>query len=463
MKMNMNMKKMMKWKKAAKWFHILALGVPLWGCWVEWSSQRGLTEIRRQMRQEGLPLTPADLKRPIPPAARNAAPVYEQLTQLLKAKPLRGDGEVLNEVKRDVPSISSNMQQVRAALSQHQDVIGLVHEAAQKPECNFNRDYGQGYNLLFPEYAPMRSGLRVLTNESALLLYDGKTLDAIRNETPGFQMAQHTNTDSFMIGKLVGVALNAITLRFMERVLYTAGDHPGIAAAVEKAIENNWKTVNMADGIRGEVVVGEVTFAQIANGTLRDDDVKPGENVSPVPHRPPTFVGKAIGDANELYWLQFLHSAIAASALPPSESRAKMDALEHEFTRFDWMPTRSLAAIMFSVYSQALTKQTQGEAQKAVVSAAAAIMAHRQKHGAFPVELAQAVPTVPTDPFDSQTLRYRQEGNGFVVYSVGPTGKFDGGTANKKPGSHESVFRFPMPAWYTQAPPPTASTPAPTP
>ena len=457
----------MKWIQFAKRLQIvglsITLGVPLWTGWVEWSSQRGLTEIRRQMRQEGLPLTPADLKRPMPPPDRNAAPVYEQLTQALKAKPLRGDGEVLNEVKRDVPSTLDNMRQVRAALAQRQDVVTLAHQAAQKPECNFNRDYGLGYNLLFPEYAPMRGGLRVLTNESALLLYDGKTLDAIRNESLGFQMAQHTNTDSFMIGKLVGVALNAITLRFMERVLYTSGDQPGIATAVEKAIENNWKTVNMTDGIRGEVVVGEVTFAQIANGTLRDFDEKPGKDSNPVPHRPPTFVGKAIVDANELYWLRFLHSAIAISALPPRESHAKMDALEHEFTRFERLPTRSIAAIMFSVYSQALTKQTQGEAQKAVVSSAAAIMAYRQKHGAFPGALAQAMTTVPVDPFDRQTLRYRQEGNGFVVYSVGPTGKFDGGMASKRPDNHEIVFRFPMPGWYTQAPPTSASTPAPTP
>lgn len=137
--------------------------------------------------------------------------------------------------------------------------------------------------------------------------------------------------------------------------------------------------------------------------------------------------------------------------------------MEHEFTRFERLPTRSIAAVMFSVYSQALTKQTQGEAQKAVVSSAAAIMAYRQKHGAFPAELSQAMASIPTDPFDGQTLRYRQEGNGFVVYSVGPTGKFDGGAANKRPNSNESVFRFPMPAYYTQTPPAAVSTPAPTP
>lgn len=33
---------------------------------------------------------------------------------------------------------------------------------------------------------------------------------------------------------------------------------------------------------------------------------------------------------------------------------------------------------------------------------------------------------VPTDPFDGKPLRYRQEGKGFVVYSIGATGKYTG-------------------------------------
>lgn len=342
-------------------------------------------------------------------------------------------------------------------------MTALVHQAAQKPECNFNRDYSQGYNLLLPEYAAMRSGLRVLTNESALLLYDGKPLDAIRNETLGFAMAKHAQTDPILIGKLVSVALNAITLHFMERVLYTAGEQPGVAQAVENAIAGNWQTVSMADAMRGEIVVGEVTFAQMDKGTLRDEDLKPGEKPDLSPHHSPSFVDKAIIDANELHWLRFLHDSISATALPPRESRAKLEVLEQNASRYEHLPTRSIAAIMFSVYSQAITKQTQGEAQQAVVHAAAAVMAYRQQHGALPDTLNQAMQTVPADPFDQQPLRYRLEGDGFVVYSASPTGKFDGGTANTRPNSHESVFRFPMPAWYTQAPASAASASMPTP
>ncbi len=454
-------------KKVSKVFGAIGatitIGVPLCAWWLEAASQHGLREIRQQIRHEGLPLTPADLQRPMPPANRNAALEYAQLTQLLKANPLSGEAAVLNEVKRDVPSPAGNMQQIRSALLLRRDVTALVHQAAQKPECNFNRDYSQGYNLLLPEYAAMRSGLRVLTNESALLLYDGKPLDAIRNETLGFAMAKHAQTDPILIGKLVSVALNAITLHFMERVLYTAGEQPGVAQAVENAVADNWQTVSMADGMRGELVADEVTFAQLRAGTLRDNDLKPGEKPDSTPHRSPSFVGTALMSANELHLLRYVHSSIAAASLPPRESQAKLDALEHEALRYEHLPTRSIAAIMVPVFSQARTKQTQGEAQQAVVHAAAAVMAYKQQNGRLPNTLNQAMQTVPADPFDQQPLRYRLDGDGFVVYSAGPTGKFDGGTANTKPNSYESVFRFPMPVWYTQAPTSAASASTPTP
>ena len=142
-----------------------------------------------------------------------------------------------------------------------------------------------------------------------------------------------------------------------------------------------------------------MTFSQIRDGTLRDEYPQPGETPVAVLSRPPSFGGEAILSANELHWLRFVHASIAAANLPPREMRTKMDELEQEFTRYEHLPTRSIAAVMLSVYSQAITKQTQGEAQKAVVCAAAAVMAYKQRHGKFPGKLKQAMPTVPTDPF----------------------------------------------------------------
>jgi hypothetical protein len=61
-----------------------------------------------------------------------------------------------------------------------------------------------------------------------------------------------------------------------------------------------------------------------------------------------------------------------------------------------------------------------------------AITGYRHATGAPPATLQALTPTylsaVPVDPFDGQPLRYARRGSDYVLYSVGPDGKDEGGT-----------------------------------
>ena len=60
-----------------------------------------------------------------------------------------------------------------------------------------------------------------------------------------------------------------------------------------------------------------------------------------------------------------------------------------------------------------------------------ALAAYRVDRGAYPAKLADLMPKyvkiVPKDIFNGAELHYRQEGGGYLLYSVGPNGKDDGG------------------------------------
>jgi hypothetical protein len=62
---------------------------------------------------------------------------------------------------------------------------------------------------------------------------------------------------------------------------------------------------------------------------------------------------------------------------------------------------------------------------------ALALQAWHAEHGRYPDTLVALVPglleTLPRDPFSSGPLKYRLEGDKYVLYSVGPDGKDDGG------------------------------------
>jgi len=49
----------------------------------------------------------------------------------------------------------------------------------------------------------------------------------------------------------------------------------------------------------------------------------------------------------------------------------------------------------------------------------------------YPATLSEMTPNdpdlIPQDPFDGQPLRYHRQGSGYILYSIGPDLKDDGG------------------------------------
>jgi len=113
-------------------------------------------------------------------------------------------------------------------------------------------------------------------------------------------------------------------------------------------------------------------------------------------------------------------------------------------------PVRFLSAAVSPLVSLADISRISGKdlgdlmdavpARHAVLDAGAAMLAARVKTGAFP----KTLPAGFTDPYTNKPLGYRREGtNGFLVYSVGPTGKFSGGILGEWPTRNQIVFRYP--------------------
>jgi hypothetical protein len=181
---------------------------------------RDLARQRAAARREGIPLTPREFQRPSPPPELDAAPIYAQLTRLLKEKPL--DSKLEEAASRLGSRYSYGPEDVAAArklLSDRQDVVALVHHATDRPYCDFRRDWSLGSSLTFPEYAPARSAARLLRTESYLLVLDGRYREAVANQARGFRVAADVAPDGMLIAYLVGIACDAITLAGMEDLL----------------------------------------------------------------------------------------------------------------------------------------------------------------------------------------------------------------------------------------------------
>ena len=401
-------------------------------------------------RALGIPLTPTAKQAPLPPPSQNAAPLYTQLTALLQAKPL-GLPKYAEGMSAFHPYTPAQIAAVRRTLAARPDVMRLVHQAAARPQCVFVRDWSHPLAVTFPEYKTQREAARLLETESYLLARDGKYSEAVATQALGFRVAEHAASDHDVLACLVGYACEAITLTGMQSILEIAGPNAAVAASVQKAVQTQQSRLSLRDAMAGEAGFGVAVFgpmhaaeghgieAALSAGQMPDETVK---------KVPASFRERqrlhALIDAWQADYLSRMRPLVAASDRPPAVRRAACAALEKQVADDANAPdavTHLFADNVLPVFSHIDENATRTQARVAVTDAAASLLANKAKTSTFPQSLPAGLP----DPYTNQPLRYRREGaNGFVVYSTGPTGHFDGGTAGQKPPGQESVFRYPV-------------------
>jgi hypothetical protein len=124
-----------------------------------------------------------------------------------------------------------------------------------------------------------------------------------------------------------------------------------------------------------------------------------------------------------------------------AEARRYMDAAA-AWSRLPWhaapppRPRRFFGLWTARSVEQSRCKQAEADARDGMFLSALALQAWRAEHGRYPDSLDALAPgilqAVPADPFGSGELKYRREGEKYVLYSVGPDGRDDGGTAVQK-------------------------------
>lgn len=245
-------------------------------------------------RREGIPLTAHELQQPLPPASQNAAPLYVKLTKLLHDKPL-GLPKYAEGMDAFHSYTPAQIAAVRQTLAARQDVMTLVHQAADKPQCVFVRDWGMGPDLMFPEYQPMRESARLIETESYLMARDGHYKEAVANQATGFRVAEHAASDPTLLAYLVGIACQTLALRGMQSVLALAGPNTSVDADVQQTISAWYTRLSLYRALAVETGFGcacvlkmhqsesqGITAVLTAGGLPKDpDDKKDAVDVKP--------------------------------------------------------------------------------------------------------------------------------------------------------------------------------------
>jgi hypothetical protein len=397
-----------------------------------------LARERVLARRAGIPLVAST---PHVPADQNAAPLYMQWRQRHVLLP--NYAEVLSYRFHYTPE---QLARVRKVFDDKRDAMDLLHRAADKPVCVFPDDS-------LTHYAPMREAAREIKTESYLLAHDGRYADAIADEKRGFGIARQLGSRSTYIGYLVGAAMESITLSGMDDVLYLAGPNEDVDRKVQDAVRSARPVLSLKSALKGDVAETLKAADALREGSPGDfEDMISGaiDGASPK-SRPFTPEERRFAvdilDAAEARYLATMRTMIADAGLPSAQRRIRFQEIAKEWDAEDRAtpnnPVTAMAATLQSVFVKSADLDDKQIANEEVTMAAAAILAEKARTGQFPAALPGDFP----DPFSGKPLVYRKEGaDGFVVYSVGADGKFDGRKSNDPFHPNPPMFQYPAPA-----------------
>lgn len=401
-------------------------------------------------KRDGIPIDRAFLNPPMPPPEQNAAPLYVQLTKLLKEKPLT-EAQIAPDRYGIGNALLTKQQadKIRKALRERQDVVELIHQAASRPQFVIHRDRSVHPALVtaeeFPDYARIRNCARWLSAESALLLYDGKPLEAVKAQEMGLTVARHV-TGRSVISYLVGLAVDSISLAGMSRILYEAGNDPAVAQAVREAIERSHPVLHPEEVLRYEVPDSLQTLEEIRKLPLKElPDVFEGEDITP-----PKFADRAAFeryvDANGITFLRLIRRSIEAMKKPYPQAIKALKAIDAEIENRREQPEYQIVWLVMTMHGTGIANHTATiRAATAVLRTGAAVLAYKGKHGSYPATLKETMTEVPSDPYSEKSLGYRVDGNRFIVYSVGSEGNF-AGEFDPETRKGKVFFQYPAPA-----------------
>jgi hypothetical protein len=126
--------------------------------------------------------------------------------------------------------------------------------------------------------------------------------------------------------------------------------------------------------------------------------------------------------------LQFSQDLQTALAAAKSLRLSLLTSPREGLTRWAGL---SLVSMLFGGTSSVANIGDRAATQLELTKLGFALAAYRAEKGSYPAKLADLTPkyvaTVPKDPFNDQDLHYTQQGEGYLLYSVGVNGKDDGG------------------------------------
>lgn len=345
--------------------------------------------------------------------------------------------------------------QVRSDLARNASTLDLLHQAAQRPSCDFHLDYRKGYFLELPHLSRLRDSIYLERAAVIVALDDGRTEDAFEYWLDMVAMVRHQEGQRFLITELVRLTCLSIACDTLQGVVQSGqldAQHVDSALAALDGLESRHSFVG---GLQGEVAVfrnllspryvaavayelfgGDSLDAVISSGDLRTASQKLFAIAPAKLYESP--LGRPWRQYDEATGLGIFRELMQMLEQPYYVKRASVSGPSEKAELPSW--SAPATCLVLPAYAHLGSTFAAVEARVACARTALALERYRLTHGQYPATLDALVPDilpqVPLDPFDGKPLRYINDGKRVAVYSVGQNLQDDGGSEEEVGSPH---------------------------
>lgn len=417
------------------------------------------------IKAKGQPVSFSDLEGPPLPEGENAAVIYEQvfektkgIDKRLKLKdPKSGKTVELNffdvldpEKRSKFPEL---MVEARSATDEFEEVMPMIEEASKRPECRFDLGWEKGPDMDFHSLVQSKTTARLLAVRAYLKATDGDIDEAVRSLELGFALSRLADDQPTIIGLLIssahidwttdGLRESASAGKFTDeqaKSLYEAlpkGDRSELASKAlmsERVVCGFW-------AFKQESIYGPAHY-----NTPRYDD-RPEPSFKWLRrNRVVGYLFRPFAYADELLYLNNTSKAVEDVKLPYRELKAKGLPEREDYVhggKDDSLPWYAFTTRLFQrdLYVAIASSRDMGDANLNGDLLFLAAIAFKDRFGSYPASLSELRSRleweIPQDPFSGKDFGYRQEGDGFTLWSIGPDLVDEGGRL--KWGRHEGI------------------------
>jgi len=346
---------------------------------------------------------------------------------------------------------------VLAGLLPAEPVLSEICAAAALPRSQFPIHFDAALDALLAHLSKIKEVQRTLRLRCAAHLATGQTGAAFADATNALNVAELLREEPLLISQLVRYAQASIAASTLWQGLAKHQWSDAQLAEFQRQLAQIDYLPGLVRAFEGERALGIAGMERLIHESPARASFL-GEDSSRL--RLLISIHRSMLRQNQVALAHYQSAMLTGlrQGITNSAQSGLTTLLDSDEARLEWhipttySPFRVMVAMLAPATGKAMDKTARAQTTVKLASVACALERYRLARGSYPETLGQLAPqfaaSLPLDPMVNQPFRYQRTDDGwFLLYSVGPNGKDDGGVmrSNDKGDKDDQDWPWPVP------------------